>query len=71
VSWASTPPELRAVIERVCTPRQIEALKWKATGCGARRIGVILGIDESAARGLLRRAERNVQQEIAAQRGIA
>lgn len=70
-SWEGVDPELREVIERVCSPRQIEALKLKAAGAGAKRIGLALGVDESAARGLLRRASRRIQAEIAAQRGVS
>jgi DNA-binding CsgD family transcriptional regulator len=69
--WGDTPPELRELIERVCTPRQVEAMKLVAVGAGAKRIGLALGVDESSARALLRRARRNVQAEVAAQRGIA
>lgn len=69
--WEGVDPELRAIIERVCSPRQVEALKLKAVGAGAKRIGVALGIDESSARGLLRRAERLIRAEVAAQRGLA
>ena len=69
--WDGVDPELRAIIERSCSARQIEALKLKAAGAGAKRIGAALGIDESAVRGLLRRAERRIRAEVAAQRGIA
>lgn len=69
-AWEGVSPELRDLIERVCSPRQIEALKLKAAGAGAKRIGLALGIDESAARGLLRRAERRIRAEVAAQRGV-
>lgn len=69
--WEAVSPELRGIIERVCTPRQIEALKLKSQGAGAKRIGIALGIDESAVRGLLHRAERRIRAEVAAQRGIA
>lgn len=68
--WEGTDPRLIEIIERVCTPRQIEALKLRAIGAGAKRIGLALDIDESAARGLLRRAERAVRAEVAAQRGV-
>jgi DNA-binding CsgD family transcriptional regulator len=68
--WDGVAPELREIIERVCTPRQIDALKLVNAGAGARRIGLALGIDESAARGLLARARRRIQAEVAAQRGV-
>ena len=32
VSWDAVSPELRAIIEEVCTPKQIDAVKLKAAG---------------------------------------
>jgi len=68
--WDGVDPELRAIIERSCTPEQIEVLKLKAAGVGAKRSGHVLGKDESTIRGLLHRAERRIRAEVAAQRGI-
>ena len=68
--WDGVSPELREMIERSCTKRQIEALKLKHAGYSLRRIGVILEIDEAAVRGLLFRAARRLQAEVAALRGI-
>jgi DNA-binding CsgD family transcriptional regulator len=63
-------PELLVIMERVCTPKQIECLKLKSTGHGAKRSALILGCDESTVRGHLRAAERRIREEVAAQRGI-
>jgi DNA-directed RNA polymerase specialized sigma24 family protein len=71
--WSpSTPPELRELAERACAgwPRQLQALQLVSHGLGAKLIGLALGIDESSARGLLRRARRNVQAERAAEQGL-
>ena len=68
--WSTVSPELRDVIERVCTPAEIDALKLKALGYGRRRMGVVLGISDSAVRDRLRSAERKIRAEVAAMRGI-
>jgi DNA-binding CsgD family transcriptional regulator len=71
VSWATIPPELREIIERACTPREIEALKLRAAGYGIRRIARALDLDPSTVRARLNRAERKIRAETAAQRGQA
>lgn len=68
-TWEGIAPVLREVMERVCTQRQIECLQLLAQGLGARRIGLVLGIDESTARSHLKAGRRNVQREVAAMRG--
>lgn len=69
--WDGVDPELRAIIERVCSPKQIECLRLKASGAGTKRIAVALDKDPSTVRELLRRAERRIRAEVAAQRGLA
>jgi len=69
-SWEGIAPELREVIERVCSERQIDVLRLKAQGVGNRRIGLHLGIDESTVRHHLRLASKRIQLEVAAMRGI-
>lgn len=77
MSWQSLPPDLRAIIERVCTPAEIEVLKLKATigpggrEYGRRRIAQILHVSDTTVRDRLRNAERKIQSEIAAMRGIS
>jgi DNA-binding CsgD family transcriptional regulator len=68
--WQEVSPELRELIESSCTFRQIEALKLKAAGYSLRRIGTILNLDEASVRGLLHRASRRIQGELAARQGI-
>jgi DNA-binding NarL/FixJ family response regulator len=70
LSWSTLSPELREIIERVCTPKQIEILKLKHAGWGFKRIALALGVDESTVRGHLRAAERNIRQEVGAMRGL-
>jgi DNA-binding CsgD family transcriptional regulator len=67
---AGIPPEIREAIENTCTPDQVQAFKLKSQGYSLRRMGVLLGIDESSVRGLLRRGAQNVQREYAALWGI-
>lgn len=65
--------ELREIIERVCTPAEIQVLKLKAAipGIGRRRIAELLGgISDSAVRDRLWNAERKIREEVAAMRGI-
>jgi DNA-binding NarL/FixJ family response regulator len=71
--WSpSVSPELRELAERACagSPRQLQVLQLVSHGLGAKSIGLLLGIDESSARGLLRRARKNVQAERAAEQGL-
>lgn len=68
--WATVQPELREIIERVCTPAEIEVLKLKALGYGRRRMSSILDVSDSAIRDRMRSAERKIRLEVAALRGI-
>jgi DNA-binding CsgD family transcriptional regulator len=71
VNWPSTvPPELRELIERACTPKEVEVMQLKAQGYGKARMARILGISEEAVRDRMRRAVRKVRAEAAAQRGV-
>jgi DNA-directed RNA polymerase specialized sigma24 family protein len=56
MSWASLPPDIRTTAERVCTDKELVALKLWHNGAGYRRIGLILGISMSTARGRVHRA---------------
>jgi DNA-binding CsgD family transcriptional regulator len=53
---------LRALIEKVCTPKQVEAVKLKALGLGVSRIGRVLGISREAVRNRLAGAELNIRR---------
>jgi DNA-binding CsgD family transcriptional regulator len=53
---------LRALIEQVCTPKQIEVVKLKARGLGVSRMGRVLGISREAVRGRLAGAELNIRR---------
>lgn len=68
---SSIPPELRELCEAACkhAPRQLDALKLKSHGYSAHRIGRVFGITEKGARGLLERAQLNVEKEAAARGG--
>jgi DNA-binding CsgD family transcriptional regulator len=46
MSWATYPD--RAIAERVCTPKELEVLKYKALGYGRRRGSLVLGISTDA-----------------------
>lgn len=52
----SLPPEIRSVAESVLTEKQMVALRLWANGAGYRRIGIILGVSMSTARGRVTRA---------------
>lgn len=56
MSWASLDPEVREVAERVLTDKQLTALKLWENGAGYRRIGLILNVAMSTARGRVVRA---------------
>lgn len=55
MSWANLPPHIRQIAETVCTDKEIAALRLWENGCGYRRIGLILGISMSTARGRVHR----------------
>jgi hypothetical protein len=56
---------MRALIERVCTSREVEALKLRSIGYGTRRIGRALGISPRSVRDRLDGAARKIQAELA------
>lgn len=72
MSWNGVDPELRKLIESVCTEAELEVLKIKAAypNAGRRTIAAMLDISDSSVRDRLRSAERKIRQEVAAQRGI-
>jgi DNA-binding CsgD family transcriptional regulator len=70
LTWSTISPELREIIERVCTAAEVEVLKLKASGYGTRRTALVVGISRSAVIDRLRSAERKIMQEVAAQRGV-
>ena len=57
-------PEMRDLIERSCTPRQVDVLKLKAYGFGKRRIADELGISPSAVSDRMRSGMRRVLVEL-------
>lgn len=64
VTWASLPPETRAIAEEVLTRKQLDVFKLWANGYGAVRISLILGISEATVRGHLRRALQKLKPHI-------
>lgn len=48
--WNTIPPERRQTAERVCTPKQLEALQLKIDGHSWKTIAAKLHITEPAAR---------------------
>jgi DNA-binding CsgD family transcriptional regulator len=61
VSWDQLSVELQTVIDDVCTPRQVEAVKLAAAGMSPGPIAMALDIDRKSARELLARAYRKIQ----------
>lgn len=61
MSWQGIDDELRAVIERVCTPRQVEVLKLYAQGLGHKRVAATLGVSTKTAREHLEAASRRIR----------
>lgn len=56
MSWNQLPPHIRQTAESVCTEKELTALKLWHNGAGYRRIGLLLGISMSTARGRVHRA---------------
>jgi DNA-directed RNA polymerase specialized sigma24 family protein len=55
---------MRELIERVCTPRQVDVLKLQAHGYGTRRIAAILGVSRQAIKSRLEIARKRVEREL-------
>jgi DNA-binding CsgD family transcriptional regulator len=64
VSWSELPPDIREIAEHVCTRKQLDVLKLKASGAGYRRIGALLGIAPMTVRGHLEAAQKNIVDEL-------
>lgn len=62
MSWNSLDPETRALAEKLCTDRELTALKLWHNGAGYRRIGLILGISMSSARDRVHRATDKIHR---------
>jgi DNA-binding CsgD family transcriptional regulator len=60
VSWLTLSPAWRELATRVCTEKELEALKLKVAGYGERRIAVVLNISRTTVRDRLRNAERKL-----------
>lgn len=56
MSWATLPPAVRELAERVLTVKQLEAVKLWDAGAGYRRVGLMLRISTSSARDRVQRA---------------
>lgn len=52
------------IAKQVCTPRQLAALDIWRRGAGAKRIALILDIDESTAAQHIRRAHRRIARAL-------
>lgn len=59
-AWRDIDPNLRTTIERVCSTKELDAVKLSLDGAGRRRIAHALGISESSARDRLRNARRKI-----------
>lgn len=62
MAWKTLPPELRELAERVCTPKQLDALKLWDAGLGYRRIGLALHVSPTTARDLVQRALQKMKR---------
>lgn len=64
MTWQSLPPELRELAERVCTAKELEALRAREAGAGYRRIALMLDISVSSARDRVQRALAKLEREL-------
>ena len=69
--WTGVSAELKQLIERTCTRAQITVLKLKADGLTVAAIAIRVERDEEYVIRTLHAAERLLQAEVAAMRGIA
>jgi predicted DNA-binding protein (UPF0251 family) len=74
VTWADLDPEIRAVAEQVCTPRELEAFRYSESGWGYRRIGEWMDIRWETARDRVKEARKKIakrQEQIREEREAA
>lgn len=64
MSWEGVSPELVALIEERCTPRQVEALQLLARGYPLAKIARAMDIDRATCRELLTRSRRRLKGAI-------
>lgn len=58
--WTDIDPRIRDVAERVCTEKELQALKLSLDGAGYRRIAHALGIAPETCRIRLQNARRKL-----------
>lgn len=63
-AWRDIDPSIRDVFERLCSPKELDAVKLTLDGAGRRTVGRALGISDSAARDRLRNARRKTEPEL-------
>lgn len=60
--WNDIPADSKAIIESVCTPKELDAWKLALGGAGYRRIALALHISPETVRGRLERARRKIDK---------
>jgi DNA-binding CsgD family transcriptional regulator len=63
MSYSKLPADVREFAERALTRKQLDVFKLWCAGVGTARIGIMLDISESTARGHLRRALQKLDLE--------
>jgi predicted DNA binding protein len=64
VKWGDLDKDTRELVERVLTPKQLEAVKLLNAGYGVRTIATALGLDKSTVKDRLAAAERKILKEL-------
>lgn len=68
VAWRDLPEDddqVMAIAERVCTPKELDALTLYRKGLGYRAIGRMLGISRDAARARIEHAIGKIRKDAA------
>ena len=61
--WSELSPELRELAERVCTQKELDALKlWDPDVVGFRSVALALDISRDSARDRIRSALRKIEK---------
>lgn len=70
-AWNELDPKMRALMEEVLTPKQLEAVKLLNAGYGTRTIARSLGVAVSSVRDRLESAERKILKALEERSGSA
>ncbi len=64
MTYATLPPAVRKIAERVLTPKQLIAYKLSSNGMSEEKIALTLGISRRTVRGRLAESDMKIHREL-------